>query len=77
MIRGTIALCAAQDRQSNHLHVFLERGARDHLGRLPKAGVNDLHAGVAERASNYFGAPVVAVQAGLGDKDPDGMIHLF
>jgi len=35
---------------------------------LAEAGVDDLHAGVAEGAGDDFGATVVAVEAGLGDQ---------
>ena len=39
-------------------------------GRLVQAGVDDLHAGVAQRPGDHLRAPVVPVQAGLGDDDP-------
>ena len=40
-------------------------------GRLVQPGVDDLHAGVAQRAGDDLGAAVVAVEAGLGDDDAD------
>ena len=40
--------------------------------RMP--GVDDVHAGVPERAGDYLGASVMSVQAGLGDKDADRVL---
>ena len=40
------------------------------LRRLEQAGVDDLEAGVAQRPGDDLGAPVVAVEAGLGHDDP-------
>ena len=47
------------------------RRGRDHLGRLVQAGVDDLVAGVGERARDDLGAAVVAVEPGLGDEDAE------
>ena len=41
----------------------------DLLRRLPQAGVDDLHAGVAQRARDDLRAAVVAVEPRLGDDD--------
>jgi hypothetical protein len=38
---------------------------------LPEAGVDDLHAGIAEGSGDDLGAAVVAVEAGLGDENAD------
>ena len=43
----------------------------DHLRRLTKAGIDDLHSGIAQRPRNDLGAAVVAVKAGLGYKHAD------
>src|SRR5262249_50085867 len=43
----------------------------DHLRRLPQAGVNHFHTGIAQRAGNHLGAAIVAVQARLSDEDAD------
>ena len=58
---------AAQDREADDVDVFLHRGGRDHLRRLVQPGVDDLHAGVAERGGDDLRAAVVAVEAGLGE----------
>src|SRR5687768_18334319 len=36
-----------------------------------QSGVNDLEAGVAERAGDHFRAAIVPIQAGLRDQDAD------
>ena len=60
---------AAEDRQADDVDVLLHRGRGDHLRRLVQAGVDDLHAGVAQRGGDDLGAAVVAVEAGLGDQN--------
>ena len=62
---------AGQDRQPDHVDVLLEGGGDDHLRRLAQARVDDLEALVAQAAREHLGAPVVAVEAGLGDEDLD------
>ena len=57
---------AGQDRETDDLHVFLQRGVDDHFGRLAESGVNDFHAGVTQGAGNDLGAAIVAVEARLG-----------
>ena len=39
---------AGQDRQADDVGIFLQRGADDLLRRLAQAGVDDLHAGIAQ-----------------------------
>src|SRR5258708_28307413 len=56
---------ARENRESDDLHVFLQRGADDHLRSLPQAGVDDLHNSIAKGASDHLGAAVVAVEARL------------
>ena len=60
---------AAQNRQSDHIDIFLQRGVDDHLGCLAKPGINDLHAGVAQSARNHLHSAVMSVHTRLGDKD--------
>ena len=66
---------AAQDRQADDVDVFLDGGGRDHLGRLVQAGVDDLHAGVAQRRGDDLGAAIVTVEAGLGDEHANGTLQ--
>ena len=63
---------AAQDREADDVDVFLHGGGGDHLGRLVQPGVDDFHAGVAQRGGDDFRAAVVAVEAGFGDKNTNG-----
>ena len=50
-------------------------GLGDLLGRLVQAGVDDLEAGVAQGPGDDLGAPVVAVETGLGDDDSIAALH--
>ena len=65
---------AGKNREADDVHVFLHGGRGDHLRRLPQAGVNHFHAGVAQGAGDHFGAAVVAVEAGLGDQYADFLL---
>ena len=62
---------ARHDRQADRVDRLLHRRRRDHLRRLVEAGVDDLVAGVGERARDDLGATVVAVETGLGDEDAE------
>src|SRR3954452_23142799 len=62
---------AREDRQADGVGVLLDDGRDDLLGRLVQARVDDLHPRVAERAGDDLRAPVVPVEAGLGDHDAD------
>jgi len=62
---------AGEDGKPDDIHVFLQGGIDDHLRRLAQAGVDDLHARIPQGAGNHFGAPIMPVKAGLGNKDAD------
>ena len=62
---------ARHDREADRVDGLLHRGRRDHLRRLVQAGVDDLVAGVGERARDDLGAAIMAVEAGLGDEDAE------
>lgn len=62
---------ATEDRESDAVHVFLQGGGDDHLGRLAQAGVDNFHARVAQGASHDASTAVVAVQAGFGHQNAD------
>jgi len=66
---------AREQRQADRVGVFLQRRFRDLAGRLEQAGVDDLEAGVAQGPSDHLGAPIVSVQAGLGDHDAVASQH--
>src|SRR5262249_13791739 len=63
---------AGQNRQPDRCGVLLERGGHDLLRGLVQPGVDHLYPGVTKRPRHDLGPPVVSVQAGLGDDDPDG-----
>ena len=56
--------------------LVLVGGIGDHLGCLAQAGVDHLEALVTEPAGEHLGAPVVAVEAGLGNQHPYRSVHL-
>ena len=49
--RSADGCAAGEDRDADDVHVLLERGGGDHLGRLPQAGVDHLHPGVPQRGA--------------------------
>src|SRR5947208_5995700 len=62
---------AAEAREADRVDVLLDRGLDDVLRRLPQPGVDDLHAGVAQRAGDDLGPAVVAVESRFRDQDAD------
>jgi hypothetical protein len=66
-LRADRVVRSRENGESNDVDVFLDGGSGDHLGGLAQAGVNDLHSGVAQSASDHFGTAVVTVEARLGD----------
>ncbi len=58
-----------ENREADHVHVFLHRLRDDLLGRALEPRVDDLEAGVAQRLHDDLGAAVVPVEAGLRDQD--------
>src|SRR5205823_3833711 len=62
---------AAEAREADRVDVLLDRGLDDVLRRLPEPGVDDLHAGIAQRAGDDLGPTVVAVESRFRDQDAD------
>ena len=63
---------AGEGGQADGVHILLDGGLHD-LGRgLVEARIDDLVPRVPERPGHHLGAPVVAVQAGLGNQDTSG-----
>ena len=60
---------AGQDADADDVDVLLDRRLDDLLRRAMQAGVDDVHAGVAQRARDDLDAAVMAVEADLGDDD--------
>ena len=68
-LRRDVVVGAGEDRQADDVGVFLQRRRGDLLGRLPQAGVDDFHAGVAQRPRDDLRAAIVPVEPRLGDDD--------
>lgn len=66
---------AGEDREADHVDVFLDGGGGDHLWSLAQAGVHDFHAGVAQGPGDYFCAAVVAIEARLGNQHTNLLLH--
>jgi hypothetical protein len=62
---------AREHAEPDGVHVLLDRGGHDLLGRLVESGVDDLEAPVAQGARDDLGAAVVPVEPGLGNDDAD------
>ncbi len=60
---------AGEHGNANDIHVLLQRGFRDHFGRLAQTGVDHFHSRIAQSCSNNFRATIVAIQSGFGNKD--------
>ena len=54
----------------DHVHVLLDRRARDGLGSLLQAGEDHLHPGLAQRVGHDGDADRVGVHAELRQKHP-------
>src|SRR6266576_190170 len=66
---------SGENRQADHVHVFLDRRLRDLLGGLVQARIDHFHPGVAQRGGDDLGAAVVAVEPGLRHEHPDGALE--
>ena len=64
-----------QDRQADDIRVLLQCRRHNLLRSLPEAGIDHLHAGIAERAGNDLRPTVVTIQPGLGDHHSDTLTH--
>ena len=62
---------AGKDRQADRVGILLEGRSDDLLRRLAEAHVDDLHAGIAQRARDHFRTPIVPVEAWFRDDDSD------
>ena len=64
---------AGQDADADDVDVLLDRGLDDFFRRPVQSGVDDVHAGIAQRARDDLDAAIVAVEADLGDDDANGL----
>ena len=70
-------VCPRHNRQSYAVNVFLYGRSRDHFRGLVQASVHHLEAGIAQSAGNDLGAPVMAIEARLGNQNPDFALRHF
>src|SRR3954453_1213600 len=66
---------AGEHGQADGVGVLLDDGLDDLLRGLVEAGVDHLHAGVAQRAGDDLRPPVVPVEAGHADDRPNPFVH--
>jgi len=62
---------AGKNRKADDLNIFLQGGVDNHLWCLAEAGVNHLHARIAQGTGDDLGATVMTVEAGLGYENAD------
>ena len=57
------------DGKPDGVHILLNGGVDDHLGRLAQAEIDHLEAGVAQRSGNDLHPTVVPIQTWFGYQD--------
>src|SRR5687767_1486383 len=65
---------AREDRETDHVDVFLDGLGHDLVRRSLEPRVDDFHAGVAQGMDDHLRAAVVAVEPGLGDENLHGSL---
>ena len=74
----TVVLAAslgANPAWAEDVDVFLKGGEDGGAGGLPEAGVDDLHAGIAQVTDDQLGTTVVAVETDFGNQNAGRAIH--
>ena len=66
---------AGEEADADHVDVLLHGRADDLVGRAVQAGVDDLHACVAEDARHHLRSAIVAVEARLRHQHPNRTRH--
>src|SRR5438445_4652791 len=61
---------AGKNREPDDVNIFLYRCGGNHLRRLTQAGIDHLHAGIAQRPRDDLGAAVMSIQPRLRTKNP-------
>ena len=61
--------------QRDHVDVLLHRGLHHLLRRLVEPGVDDLHAGVAQRGGHDLRPAIVSIESGLAHQHADLALH--
>src|SRR6185369_2378328 len=65
---------ARKNGQAHAVDVFLDGGLGDHLRRLVETRIDDLEAGIAQRARDDLRAAVVAVEAGFCHQNSQNLV---
>jgi len=73
-LRAECIVGARENGEANDVHVFLDGSGGDHLRGLAQPGVDDLHAGITQSASDHLGAAVVTIEPGLGNQYADFLL---
>jgi hypothetical protein len=66
---------AGEDGQADGVGVLLDQSLDDLLRRLVQAGVDDLHAGVAQGPGHDLRTAVVPVETRLADDHSNAFVH--
>ena len=69
--RDDNVVCTGQDGEADAVNILLNGCGDDHLRRLAQAGVDDLHARIAQCTRDDFSSTVMAIEPGLGYKNAD------
>ena len=54
--------------------VLVGNSADDSLRRLPQSGIDDVHAGIAQRPGHHLDAAIMAIEANLRQNDAEGRV---
>src|SRR5262249_4407612 len=66
---------AAEDAHAEPVRIFIRDRSGDGVDRLPKPGVNDVHAGVAQGPGHDLDTAVMPVQADFRQHNTNGVAH--
>jgi hypothetical protein len=64
---------AAEKAETQPIRIFIFNGANHGFGRLPKAGINDLHTRITKRPRYHLDATVMAIETDFGEDHANGM----
>jgi hypothetical protein len=69
-LRAKRVVRAGENGEADDIDVFLHGGGGNHLRRLPQAGVDHFHTGIAQSARNDLSAAVVSIEPRLRNQNP-------
>ena len=75
-MRGKIVMCApGEETHPQNVDILLDRGVDNLLGGAVQAGVDDVHARVAEAAGDHFHPTIVTVESDFRQKYSNIFAH--